>query len=560
MGHIAVRRLTGAIVFLVPLAFLTVAFFVPLWNVLELGLVEGGRFTLARFRELFSDPYVLFLLRFTVVQALLSAALSFVLGFPLGWLLARYRFPGHGFLRAFTLVPFVLPPITVALGFVLFFGNSGYLNRALMGLLGLGSPPIRILYSLWAIVLAHAFYNAPVFARFVAAAWEGLDPEPLEAARTLGASPLRAFVTVTLPGLLPAIASAFALVFVFCFLSFAIPLTLGGARYATLEVGVYLYARVHNRVPLAAALALVELLISLGFAYIYLRGGGLFSGTRTGGRPLPKARLFSRPGHAVWGVYLILSAVLFLGPIASVVADSFLRAGPTLRWYASILSPFRNPLIGASPIGALGTGMWVGTAAACGALVLGTTIAGGLRALRRWPFARALEAVLLAPLAVSSVVLGLALLLAFRRPPLAPLSGSPWGIVLAHILLTYPFVVRAVKPLWEALDPELYEAARVLGAGPARAFLTVEVPLLARGLAAAWAFAFALSLGEMTAVAILSRPGLITIPLSIYQLIRGRQFGAASAMATLLVLVTGGTVFLWERIVQRLSTGRGPGG
>jgi len=534
-----------------PLLFLAVAFFLPLWNVLSLGLKADGAYTLARFGELLSDPYVRYLFRFTLEQALLSSLLSLALGFPLGWLLARYRFPGREALRSFTLVPFVLPPITVALGFVLFFGNAGYLNRFLTGMFGLRSPPLRLLYSLWGIVLAHAFYNAPVFARFVATAWEAQDPEPLEAARTLGASPFWAFVTVTLPGILPAIFSAFSLVFVFCFLSFAIPLTLGGARYATLEVGVYLFARVHNEVPQAAALALLELLVSLGFAYLYIRGGGIFSGRTSGGRPQGGIRLFSRPAHALWGIYLFVAAVLFLGPIGSVIADSFLRGGPTLRWYGLVFSGTHSPYIGAAPLRAVGIGLLVGVVAASGALVLGTAIAWGLRRLRRFPLARALEAVLLAPLAVSSVVLGLALLLSFRRPPLSLLAGTPWGIALAHLLLTYPFVVRLVRPLWDALDPQLYEAARTLGARPFVAFLTVELPLLARAFAAAWAFAFALSLGEMTAVAMLSRPGLVTIPFAIYQLIGGRQFGAASAMATLLIFLTGGVVFLWERLVRR---------
>jgi len=537
---------------LIPFAFLAFAFYLPLWEVLRLGLREDGRWSLARIAALLSDPYVRHLFRFTLEQALLSASLSLVLGFPLGWLLARYRFPGREFLRAFTLVPFVLPPITVALGFVLFFGHSGHLNRALMGLFGLATPPLRLLYGLWGIVLAHAFYNAPVFARFVAAAWEGLDPEPLEAARTLGASPLWAFITVTLPGLLPAVASAFSLVFVLCTLSFAIPLTLGGARYATLEVGVYLYARVHLKIPEAAGLALLELLLSLSFAYLYIRGGGLFAGRAMSGRGLPRRRLFSRPAHLLWAPYLLAAAVLFLGPIGAVVADSFLRGGPTLRWYRFVLSPAHSPFIGASPLAAMGTGLLVAAASSAGALLLGTAVSWCLRRLRALPLRGVLEAALLAPLAVSSVILGLALLLSFRRPPFSLLAGTPWGIVLAHVLLTYPFVVRLVKPMWDALDPALAEAARTLGASGPLAFLTVELPLLARGFLAAWAFAFALSLGEMTAVAMLSRPGLTTIPLAIYRLIGGRHFGAASAMATLLIAVTGTVVFAWERLAARL--------
>lgn len=549
------RRGAGAMLLLLPLLFLALSFFLPLWQVLSQGLKVEGRWTAARLAQLLSDPYVLHLLRFTLEQALLSSLLSLALGFPLGWLLARYDFPGKEALRAFTLVPFVLPPITVALGFILFFGNSGYLNRVLTGLFGLSSPPIKVLYSLWGIVFAHAFYNAPVFARFVSAAWEGLDPGLTEAARTLGARPFFAFLTVTLPQLLPALVSAFALVFVFCFLSFAIPLALGGAKYATVEVGVYLYARVFLDPSRAAALAILELAIALGLTYLYIRGGGIFTTRGQVSRPQATVKLFSRPRQLFWLPYLLLSALVFLGPIGAVVADSVARPwqgqAPTLAWYGMLFSPAQSPFIGSSPLASIALSLKVAGMAAALALCLGILVSW---TLKRLPLV--LEALLMAPLAVSSVVLGLALLLAFRRPPLSALTGGPWSIVLAHTLIVYPLVVRVIRPLWQGLDPALVEAARTLGAGRLPAFLTVELPLLSRGILVAGAFAFALSLGEMTAVAMLSRPGLVTIPLAIYHFLSARRFGAASAMATSLILITAGAVFLWEYMGRRLVRGQ----
>ncbi|MGC9529631.1 MAG: ABC transporter permease [Candidatus Bipolaricaulaceae bacterium] len=532
---------------LLPLALLALGFFWPLWDVLRQGLQEDGRWAVGRLGTLLADPYIRHLLLFTLNQAFLSALLSLALGFPLGWMLTRYRFPGRGLVRAFTLVPFVLPPITVALGFILFFGRSGYLNRLLMDVCGLSEPPIQLLHSLWAVVLAHAFYNAPVFARFVNAAWEGLNPDLEDAARTLGARPWWAFLSVTLPQLSGAVLSAFALVFVLCFLSFPIPLALGGARYATVEVGVYLLARVYVDVPRAAALALVELAISLGLGWLYIRSGGVFAVPARAGRPQPARRFLQRPRQILWLPYLAVAALLFLGPLGAVVADSFLRplqgSSPTLGWYAMLVSPANQPALGTSPLASILVSLAVAAAAAALALALGLLASWTLRRGRKV----LLEALLMAPLSVSSVVLGLALLLAFSRPPLSALREGIWAIVLAHVLIVYPFVIRVVRPLWSALDPAQVEAARTLGAGRWRAFLTVELPLLSRGVLVAGAFAFALSMGEMTAVAMLARPGTVTLPLAIYHALSARQFGAASAMATLLIVVTGGAVWAWER-------------
>jgi len=533
-----------------PLLFLAFSFFLPLANVFFIGLRTEGRWTAENLRTVLSDPYVRHLFSFTAFQALLSTLLSFVLGFPLGWFLTRYRFPGKSLARAFTLAPFVLPPITVALGFFLFFGNTGYLNNALRAAFGLREPPLRFLYSLWAIVLAHAFYNAPVFARFIHAAWSSLDPSLEEACAVLGVSRPRAFFTVTLPLLLPAIFSAATLVFVLCFLSFAIPLSLGGARFATVEVGIYLYARVYLDFSRAAALGLVQVLVTVGLAYFYVRGSGFFGGRQGRTRPVPTLRFPSRPAHLLWILWLLLSAMVFLGPIASVVADSFSRPllgkPPGLGWYLSIFSPEQNPFIGTSPLGSILVSLEVAGLSTLLALLLGLLVSGALRVLR----SRALEALLMAPMAVSSVVLGLALLLAFRNPPFSHLPEK-FSLVLAHGLMFYPFVVRIVRPLWEGLTPSWVEAARTLGASRARAFLTVEVPLLSQALLVAGAFSLALSLGEMTAAAMLSRGELVTIPLAIYRFLSARRFGAASAMASLLILITVAAVAVWEWIGAR---------
>lgn len=533
-----------------PLSFLACAFFLPLANVFLLGVRADGQWTTARLRASLSDPYVRHLFSFTALQAFLSTLLSFVLGFPLGWFLTRYRFPGKGLVRAFTLAPFVLPPITVALGFFLFFGHTGYLNNALRSAFGLREPPLRLLYSLWAIVLAHAFYNAPVFARFIHAAWNAIDPALEEAPSVLGVPRLRAFFTVTLPLLLPAIFSAAALVFVLCFLSFAIPLSLGGARYATVEVGIYLYAQVYLDFSRAAALGMAQVFVTLGLAYFYVRAGGLWGGRQERLRPRSTQPFLSRPAHVLWIPWLLLSALLFLGPIGSVIADSFSRplAGnpPGLGWYRAIFSREQSPFIGTSPLGSILVSLEVAGLSTLLALFLGLGVSGALRVFR----SRVLEALLMAPIAVSSVVLGLALLLAFRRPPFAYLSDK-FALVLAHGLMFYPFVVRIVRPIWEGLTPSWVEAARTLGAGRLWAFLTVEVPLLSQALLVAGAFCLALSLGEMTAAAMLSQGELVTLPLSIYRFLSARRFGAASAMATLLIVITVAAVAVWEWLGER---------
>ena len=546
----------GALIAL-PLAFLGLFFWWPLARLFQEGLLgadKGGGLTLRYLGAVFTDPYLRGVIWFTTKQALLSTLLAGAIGLPWAYIFAHYRFPGRGLLRSLTIVPFVLPSITVALGFVLFFGNNGHLNRLLMGLFHLEGPPLRILYSLWGIVLAHAFYNAPIVIRMVGAAWERLDPSYEESAQALGAGRLRRFLEVTLPLLLPSLMTSLALAFIFCFLSFPIVLALGGARFSTIEVEIYTLVRVMLDYKLGAALAIVEVLLSLGFTYGYIKLEGAFTRELEAVRPRPTRPLL-RPSLGRIPVYLFiaLSGVLFLGPLASVVYDSFTwgfsgsgGSSFTLKWYRFILRPEYEALIGAPPLRAILNSFQFGLAAMALAVLVGLPISFVI-ARYRFRGRRLFDALVMAPLGVSSVALGLALLRAFLRPPLE-LSGTWTAIALAHAILAYPFVIRAVVPLLEGLERGLVEAARSLGAPRWRAFLEVELPLIRRGLLVGAVFAFAISLGEMSAAIMLARPELKTMPLVINDLRAARSFGGASAMSVLLILTTGGAFAVIERL------------
>lgn len=512
--------------------------------------------------EVLVNPYFQHVILFTLEQALLSTLGSVALGFPLAYLLTRYDFPGKRLVKSLTIVPFVLPAITVALGFTILFGHSGWLNQALMALFRLSEPPLKILYSLWAIILAHAFYNAPLIARTVNAAWERLDPSYEESARALGASGWRVFIDITLPQLLPALLSSMAIVFIFCFLSFPIVLTLGGARYSTLEVEIYTRVVTLLDRPSGAALALIGLSFSLLFAYVYLKLGGFFTRETLLARRVTTQPLFSsgrqtlQPKRLLLWSFILFSLLLFAGPILAVFIDSFLLQTPegttlTLEWYRYIFQPDYDALIGDAPVRAVLNSLAFGLGAVVVALPLGLMIAFAVTWLRRRA-GRLLDALLMAPIATSSVVLGFALLRAYLAPPLR-ISGTWVAIVIAHAVIIYPFVIRSVVPLLESFDRSLIEAARALGANRSCAFFDIELPLLRTAVLVGGLFAFALSLGEMSATLLLARPGLKTMPIAVYGFLASRQaLGAASAMSALMIAVSALAFVLIERQGERL--------
>ncbi|MBI4043073.1 MAG: iron ABC transporter permease, partial [Deltaproteobacteria bacterium] len=247
----------------------------PLFGLIFEYLVIDPRKGLRLFWMTLADPAFLSALRFTLWQASLSVIGSLLLGIPAAWLLAKHRIPGKGLIYALLTIPMMLPVIMAVLSFVILYGENGLLNEFLRFLgkaAGIEFPRLELLYSMRGIVLCHLFYNAPIVAKIVGRAWERLGIAEEEAAVTLGASPWRCWWSVTLPKLTPAILSAAAITFVFCFTSFAIPLILGGKpSLATLEVLIFEQARLFLNLPRAIALSLIELSIATLFFFLSSR-------------------------------------------------------------------------------------------------------------------------------------------------------------------------------------------------------------------------------------------------------------------------------------------------
>jgi thiamine transport system permease protein len=510
-----------------------------------------------------APPVAFGLFGFTAYQAGLSTVASVVLGLPGAYLLSRYEFRGRRVVRSLTIVPFVLPGIMVAVGFLAMFGRTGVLNDAL-GAVGLG--PVELVFTLEIIVLAHAFYNAPLVTRLVTAAWESVDARQVETARTMGASPWRAFLDVVAPQLLPSLLTAALLTFIFTFMSFPIVLALGGLQLATVEV--WLFARVRDlALPEAAALGTIETAVSLALTYGYLRFEARQLGGREAGRPLVRRPLLQGwttlgdPRRLALLAYTGVVAVVFLGPLASMVLESVTAPDGsfTTAYWAFLASQQASTAAGTTrPLPAVVNSLLFGTGTLLLAVPMGVVVAvvatGGGRG------SRGAEALLTAPLAVSGIVVGVGLLqtLVFGTVlfGIRLTATGPVVIVLAHAVAAYPFVTRTVAPALGNLDPRVRDAARALGASRARALVDVELPLVAPAVLAGAAFAFAISVGEFDATVLLAQGvDTDTMPVALERYIGtrslGPSLGPATAMGTVLLAVTAVSFLAIDRLGGR---------
>ncbi|WP_458185977.1 ABC transporter permease [Haladaptatus sp. NG-WS-4] len=536
-------------------AVLVVLFYYPVAIV----FAEAGN--PSAFVDVLTDPfYAREIFGFTAWQAFLSTVASVALGLPGAYVLSRYEFPGRRTIRSLTILPFVMPSILVAIGFVAMFGKQGLLND-LLGTVGFG--PYSFLYNLPAIVVAHAFYNAPLVARITNAAWESVDAREVETARSLGAGRVRAFRDVLVPQLLPALLTGALLTFIFTFMSFPIVLALGGFRFQTVEVWIYALVRDLDYSE-AAVLAVLETLLSLLLTYGYLRYEARQAAASRAGRPLSRKRFlsggspaesFERVGLLV---YILVVGVVFVGPLLSTVLESV--TGPngfTLRYYEFLVT---RQVTGASfqtkPGVAVRNSLVFGLGTLLVALPMGIVVA----MLSRARGGRLVEAVAMAPLAVSGVMVGLGMLrgLVFGVPigGIRVQVGGAVAIVAAHAVAAYPFVTRNVAPMLSGIDRRMVESARALGATRARALVDVELPLVTAGIVAGAAFAFAISIGEFDSTVILATgSSSYTMPVAVERYLSRQTLGPATAMGTVLLVVTGVSFLVIDRLGGRWERG-----
>lgn len=542
-----------------PLLFLAIFFFYPLFSVLRTSFFPDGQLDLSGIGAALGRPTLWRVLWFTVWQSAVSAFLTLLIGLPLAGIFARYRFPGKTVLRALTTIPFVMPTVVVAAAFTTLAGNNGILNNWLSAIFELDEPPLQIVRSIWGILLAHVFYNVSVIIRTVGGFWASLNPRLEEAAGVLGADPRQVFRRVTLPLLAPSILAAALLVFLFCFTSFGVVLILGGLRYATLEVEIYRQAVELFNLPLAAFLSVLQMLITFAIMAVYTHMQARAS------LPLemrPQESAGRTPARLSTRLLLIAGAggalLLLLSPLLALAWRSFTlgEGGFTLQYYAELGVNRRQSAFFVTPLVAVRNSLIYAVATTLLSLFLGIISAyllarprgQGERSPRErigaWGLAL-LDPLFLLPLGTSAVTLGFGYIIS-----MGSLRTSLLLVPVAHTLIAAPFVVRTFLPALRGMDPHLREAAAVMGAPPARVWWEIDVPMLLRAALVGAVFAFTISLGEFGASLLISRPDAPTMPVVIFRALSEPgllNYGQALAMSTVLMLVSAAGIIVIER-------------
>ena len=462
--------------------------------------------------------------RFTLLQASLSAAISIALAVPLARALSRRAFPGRGLVITLMGAPFILPVIVAVLGLLAVFGRAGLVNAAL-GWAGLA--PVSI-YGLQGVVLAHVFFNLPLATRLILQGWQGVPGEHFRLAASLGFTTCDVARRIELPMLRAVLPGALLVVFLVCLTSFAVALTMGGGPKATtIELAIYQAVRLDFDLGRAALLALVQLVLGSGAALLALRFGMPEAGFGGGLDRVARRWEAERTGLRLWdGILIVLGATFLLVPLGAVVLRGLagVREVPPEVWHAAL----RSVLVA---LAATGLSMALALAISAFTVLKNTPVAG---------FAGMLG------LAASPLVIGTGLFILIN-PFAEPARFALLVTGAINALMALPFVLRALLPALAAVEADYGRLADALGMRGIARLRLLWWPRLRRVLGFGAGLTAALSMGDLGVVALFANSEQATLPLQMYRLMGAYKMQAAAGAGLLLLTLSLGLFWLFDR-------------
>ncbi len=483
------------------------------------------------------------ILHFTLVQAFCSTIFTLFIGIPVAWMLGRYKWPFESMIRTLLTLPFVIPAIIAAMGFLSIIGPYGMNIRANENTWW------------WTLIVSHAWFNIALIIRFCEPVLSTLDPILEEQLRLLpnGKTRYARFRNLWLPLLTPSIIAGACMTFVFSFTSFALVrwITVGNESLESMMATISSSAGIEGYMEFTSEMILGASLIQFSILLFSLWITSIIQRNRRNKIPQADPIYVKKKNPLGW--LIVFPALIFaLLPLISVFLGSFKIREPVedeilFRWSFEAWIEAWNGSNSFPPLNdALINSIGYSIITLCISLPLGYSLASTINDLDRKykKLSQILDLFTMLPFALSAAMIGLGVLLGLVKLDILALHKF-WPLpALAHIMLTVPFVVRIFLPAIRGLDPKYDENARVLGIKKWKRFFKIKLPLLKSSIIISIIFILAMSLGEFGASFVIARNSdWITLPLLI-DAWRSKPMKdpfsapASNAVATVLMVIT----------------------
>ncbi len=534
--------------------FLLLFIVYPLAILLVESIQVDGSISFATFRRIFDMKMFRTAITNTLFLGLLSGIGATLIGFLFAYVDA-YVDVGSKFTKKLfdivALLPVVSPPFVLSLSAILLFGRTGIITRNVFHLNSTN------LYGWRGIVLVQVLTFFPVCYLMLKGLLKNIDPSLEEAARNMGASRWKVFVTVTLPLMLPGLGNAFLVSFIESVADFANPMIIGG-NYDTLATSIYLQLTGAYDKSGATAMAVVLLVISMGLFVVekyWLEKKSV--ATLTGKASRGRTPIDDKSVRIPLTTLCVLISIFVLVMYLLVVFGSLFKIWGrdyhlSFKWFQYI---FKNK------------GYRVFTDSIMLSLIASpitaflSMIIAYLVVKRKFIGKGFMEFVAMLAMAVPGTVLGVGFIRGFNSGVfhsgfLQSLYGTGTILIIVFVVRSLPIGTRSGIAALRQIDKSIEEAAYDIGADSAKVFSTVTLPLIRESFLSGLVTTFVRSITAISAIILLVTPKYLLITVRINEHAEKGNYGIACAYATILILITFAAISLMNKGIEIASRPR----
>ena len=538
------------------ITFLTLFILYPLAILLVDSLYGEGGFSLDTFRRIFQMHTFRKAITNTLKVGFVVGLLSTLVGLLFAYVevYVRMRRAVGGLFKVVSMLPVVSPPFVLSLSMIMLFGKAGIVTRFLLGIYD------NNIYGYWGIVIVQTLTFFPVCYMMLKGLLKNIDPSMEEAARDMGATRMKVFTTVTLPLLLPGLGNAFLVTFIESIADFANPMIIGGS-FDTLATTIYLRITGGTYdITGAAAMAVVLLCITLAmFAvqkyYLERKTAATLTGKASRARMLIEDRSVTIPLTVLCSLAAIFVIMMYICvPIGALFPTWGYKFTPlTFKWFSQVFTRYRG-------LKAFRDSFVLSLIAAPITALL-SMIISYLVVKRQFRGKGFIEAVSILAMAVPGTVLGVGYIRGFANGlfhtgVLSGIYGTGLILIIVFVVRSLPTGTRSGISALRQIDKSIEESAYDMGADSLKVFTSVTLPLIKDSFLSGLVTAFVRSITAISAIILLVTPSYLLITVQINEFAEKGAYSIACAFATILILITYGSVVLMNWVIRHFGTSK----
>ncbi len=519
-------NLTALLIFIALVYFLIIP--VAMILIGSLQIEEGGAWTLENFKSFIKYRTYWKSLANSVGISLAASVITILMAVPLAFVVSRFNIVGKSLIIALSTIPLMLPSFLSAFVWVILLGRQGLLT----GLIRSIGIPFESIYGYPGVTMVFAMQFYPYVFLMTLSGFNTVDESLEEAGRSLGTGPVKTFIKVSMPLVLPSILSGTLLVFMTAVENFGVPVVIGEQMpFLAVQAYIEFTSGIGGHPGKAYVLSIVLILVtmtSLMAQRYYLKKRNFIQSAR--GRPLIK-ELHGWPRHlATAYCFAVVSIPLIPFFVALIISFMEMR-GPVIYPKFSLESYIYAFTHSVRPI--FNT-YFLATVATLASLIVGVP-AGYIMTRRRSMIGDGLDLVIMLPFTIAGTVLGIVLIIMFNTGIIL-LTGTWMILALAYTLRKMPFISRSSASILYQLDPSLEEASISLGVTPMNTFFKITIRLMAAGIVSGAILTWVTTISELSATIVLQTPGWSTMTVEMFQGIVSDNMGMATSFASILII------------------------